>query len=159
MTPDLVRVLDPYVQSGWVDVSRSRSPDEVGRAPGFVASAYLVIASDSLVPPRVEVQVTTGRCCQPFRARAMIVPEGSARFDLVDLKVGFRSQFTRAENLPLREHVRSGVRREVRPDPIRWPLDACACGFDVSARAIIADGCEEDHGTVFEMVLLGETVL
>jgi hypothetical protein len=159
MTPDLQRVLGRYVDSGWVDANRGVDERPVALR-GFVIPAYLVLASDILVQPRSEVQVTA-RCYQPFRAHKMIVAEDSARFDLVDLKVGVRSQFTRAQSIPLREHVAlvSGVRHEVRPDPIRWPLDTCACGSEVSARAIIADGCEEDHGANFEIVLLGETVL
>jgi hypothetical protein len=154
VTPDLQRALSRYADSGWVDANRDAAERSTTRR-GFVVPAYLVLASDILVHPRSEVQVTT-RCYQSFRANKMVVTEGTARFDLVDLKVGFRSQFTRAQSLPLREHVAlSGV----RPDLIRWPLDTCACGSEVSARAIIPDGCEEDHGAVFEVVLLGETVL
>lgn len=158
MTPDLERVLERYVESGWVDASRGDEPPAALR--GFVVPAYLVLASDFLVRPRSEVQVTT-RCYRSFRAHKMVVAEDSACFDLVDLKVGFRSQFTRAQSIALRAHVvtLSGVREAVKPDPIRWPLDACGCGSEVSARAVIPDGCEEDHGANFEIVLLGEAAL
>lgn len=157
-TPDLLSVLALYVESGWVNANRVPG---VVAVPGavFVVPAYLVLASDILVRPRSEVQVTT-RCYSPFRAHKMIVSEGSGRFDLVDLKVGLRSQFSRVQSVPLREHVArvGGAWHDMNPDPICWPLDLCACGSEVSARAIISDGCEEDHGANFEVVLLGETV-
>lgn len=164
MTPDLEHVLARYVESGWLDANRGslrRGADESPAAlRGFVVPAYLVLASDFLVRPRSEVQVTT-RCYRSFRAHKMVVAEDSACFDLVDLKVGTRSQLTRAESIALRAHVVtvSGVREEVRPDLIRWPLDACGCGSEVSVLAIIPDGCEEDPGAIFEVVLLGEAAL
>lgn len=159
MTPDLQHVLDQYISCGWADASRSSDDDEVP-GHGRLHPAYLLLSSQGLtIQPRSEVQVTA-RCYRPFRAHKMIVAEDSGRFNLTDLKVGYRSQFARAEDISLREHVAPvcGMRPEVQPDPIRWPLEACAYGSEVSALAIIPDGREEDPGVEFEIVLLGEAV-
>ena len=158
MTPDFQRVLTHYIDGGWADANRSSDDDKFER--GRPRSAYLLLTSCGMViQPRSEVQVTT-RCYRPFRAHKMVVAEDSARFDLTDLKVGFRSQLTQALPIPLRGcagHVR-GHREEVQPTPICWPLEVCAYGAEVSARAIIAAGREEDPGAEFEIVLLGEAV-
>jgi hypothetical protein len=155
MTSDLQHVLGRYVERGWIDatigdVFKQRRP----------RAAYLLLSSGGmLVPPLSEVQVTA-RCYRPFRAHKMVVAEGSARFDLTDLKVGFRSQLTRADNVSLRTcagFVR-GEREEVRPDPIRWPLEVCTWGSEVCVRAIMSEGRAEDPGIEFEIILLGEAV-
>ena len=157
MTPDLEHVLRPYIQSGWIDVTQGHS------TAGFSSQlrpAYLLLSSGGmLIQPRSEVQVST-RCYHLFRAHKMIVAEDSGRFDLMDLKVNFRSQFSHAQDLPLREHVAlvRGRRSEVKPAPIRWPLEVCTYASEVIARAIIPEGLEEDLGVEFEIVLLGEVV-
>ena len=159
MTPDLQRVLGLYVGCGWANANHSSVNDEV-RVKGRLRPAYLLLSSSGMaIKPLSEVHVAT-RCYWSFRAHKIVVVEDSGRFNLTDLKVGYRSQFMRAQDIPLREHVAlvCGARQEVRPDPIRWPLEVCAWGSEVSARAIIPDGCEEDPGTEFEIVLLGEAV-
>lgn len=154
MTSDLRQSLSRYVDGGWVDVARDDSPR------GLLVPAYLVLASSGMiVPPRSEVQVTS-RCYRPFRAHKMIVAEASARFDLLDLKIGNRSQFQREASIPLRDHAGwiMGRREEVQPYSIKWPLEVCPFGAEVVARAIISDGNKEDLGAEFEIVLLGEAL-
>jgi hypothetical protein len=55
-----------------------------------------------------------------------------------------------------RRHLHLGARQN--PLMIRWPLDVCSYGSEVSVRAIIPDGDEEDPGVAFEIVLLGEAL-
>jgi len=155
MTPDLQRVIGRYIESGWVDVHDIRINDDA-RMKGL-RSAYLLLSSlGTSIQPLSEVQVTT-RCYWSFRAHKMVVAEDSGRFNLTDLKINYQSQFMRAQDMPLREHVAlvRGVRQEVQPDPIRWPLKVCAWGSEVSAQAIIPEGREAAE---FEIVLLGEAV-
>ncbi len=153
MTPDLQHALSRYVDGGWVDVSRDRRPPNKGDRSH---PAYLILASNMVVWPGAEVQVTS-RSWWPFRAHKMIVAEGSASFDLVDLMIGNRSQLSRAENVPLREYVGfvCGRREEVQPSSIRWPLDVCTYGGDAIVRAILPG---EGPPAEFEIVLLGEAV-
>lgn len=159
MTPDLQHVLDRYINCGWADANHSAAGDNVDGSGGQLRPAYLLLSSSMAVLPRSEVQVTT-RCYRPFRAHKMVIAEDSARFSLKDLKVHNRSQFARAEDIPLRDHVAivCGVRQEVQPEPIRWPLEVCAYCADVSVCAIIPEGREDDPGAEFEIVLLGEAV-
>ena len=156
MTPDLQRVLELYVSRGWADANHSSADNKMfGKRP-----AYLLLSSfGTTIQPLSEVQITM-RCYRTFRAHKMVVAEDSGRFNLTDLKVGYQSQFMRVQDIPLREHVAlvCGARQEVQPDPIRWPLEACMVGSEVSMRAIIPDGREEDPGVEFEIVLLGEAV-
>jgi hypothetical protein len=156
MTPDLQHVLGRYVERGWIDAAIG---DDVFKQRRPRAAYLLLTSVDMLVPPLSEVQVTT-RCYRPFRAHKMVVAEGSARFDLTDLKVGFRSQFAQAQNISLRACAGfvHGKREEVRPDPIRWPLEVCTWGSEVSVGAIIPEGRAEDPGVEFEIILLGEAV-
>lgn len=154
-TPDLQRVLEHYISCGWVDVSHGIGDEAAGLRP-----AYLLLTSlGTTIQPLSEVQVTA-RCYRPFRAYKMVVAEDSGRFDLIDLKISYRSQFVRDQALSLREHVYlvMGSRAEVQPDLIRWPLESCLYGAEVSVRAIIPDSREEDPGAKFEIVLLGEAV-
>ena len=158
MTPDLQRVLGLYVGRGWANANHSGVSDEVF-GNGRLRPAYLLLSSGMTIQPLSEFQVTT-RCYRPFRAHKMIVAEDSGRFNLTDLKVGNRSQFARAQDIPLRAYVAlvRGARQEAQPDLIRWPLETCTYGSEVSVRAIIPEGHEEDPGTEFEIVLLGEAV-
>ena len=151
MTPDLQRALAHYVEGGWVDASFHAYHGHERQK----LSAYLVLVSGMAVWPGGEVQVTA-RCGRPFRAHKMIVAEDSSRFDIVDLAVGNLSQFTRAEDIPLRSYVGlvCGRREEVRPEPIRWPLEVCTLSMDMIVRATNR-GSEEAE---FEVVLLGEVV-
>jgi hypothetical protein len=158
MTPDLQHVLGRYIDCGWVDAHDSRSNEDT--LMKGVRPAYLLLSSlGTSIQPLTEVQVTT-RCYWSFRAHKMVVAEDSGRFNLTDLKINYQSQFMHAQAVLLREHVARvrGVRQEVRPDPIRWPLNVCAWGSEVSALAIIPEGREEDPGAEFEVVLLGEVV-
>ena len=157
MTPDLQRVLGRYIECGWIDARRAGN---VVSRKDRLRPAYLHLSSDGMqIHPCSELQVTV-RCGLVFRAHKMVVAEDSGRFLLTDLKIGLRSQFTRAQNIPLREHVAlvCGIRQEVQPDPIRWPLEVCTGAGEVSVCAIIPDGCEADPGVEFEVVLLGEVV-
>lgn len=127
----------------------------LGSRPFHAQSAYLVLAScDMRVLPLFEVQVTA-LCYQPFRGRRLVVGSSAMRrFDLRDLKVRFRSQFRRAEDLPLR-----ACKGEAAPDLIQWPLEVCGVSEEISAHAIIPAreaGEENDLGAEFEMILIGE---
>lgn len=153
MTPEMQQALARYTDRGWLDANRPGTTSG-SRRP---RPAYVVLAScDMHVLQLSEVQVTM-RCYQAFRGTRLVVgSDATRRFDLVDLKVLFRSQFRRAEDLPLRACV-----GEVAPELIRWPLEICGEGDEISARAIIPQRevrGEGDLGANFEMILLGEVV-
>jgi hypothetical protein len=156
MISDLQRILQRYIESGWIDVNRPAPDATAANGPH---AGYLVLATNGMkIQPPEEVQVTARCECRGFRAHKMVVSEDGGRFMLADLKVGNRSQFTRDQNIALRECVAGmmGNRLEAQPDPIRWPLEVCTYNQDVVARAILAEGSEEAE---FEIVLLGEVVL
>jgi hypothetical protein len=115
----------------------------------------LVIASGMRVPPLSEVQVTTRCHYRPFRGRRLVIAsDATRRFDLIDLKIMYRSQFRRDEVLSLRVCV-----DEATPGSIQWPLEICGAGIEISARAIIPAreaGEDNDLGAEFEMILIGE---
>lgn len=149
MTPDLRARAAGLATSGWVDVASAVRPRSFG------VMAYLLLASEFVVPSYSMVQVTL-RCWRPFRVRWMVVSEGAERFDLVDLKVSRRSQFTSGKAVSLRPPAggTSWKWSPVAPDRIRWPLDVWG-GDDVSVTALLADGHAD--GASFEVLLLGET--
>ena len=154
MTPALESALARYINSGWLDANRDHFDDDALR--GALMPAYVVLSSISMkVAPRSEVQVTA-RCHRLFRAHKMIITDETRRFDLLDLKVGNRSQFKRAEDVKLRGYR---ANTELRPESIRWPLELCPYGADVSIRAIIPEGSDDDPEAGFELVLLGEVQL
>lgn len=149
------QLLARYVDRGWFDAAgddRLRDDFPPSQLP---RPAYLVILSlTPPVPPLSEVQVTTRCNYRAFRGRRVVVSEASRRFDLTDLKVMYRSQFRRAEPLPLRFLV-----DEAAPELIQWPLEICRHGEEISAHAIIpARVAEDDPGAVFEMILIGEVI-
>jgi hypothetical protein len=156
MSPDGQRALARYVDRGWFDAAgdaRLRDDDSRSLLP---RPAYLVIASSGMwIPPLSEVQVTTRINYRAFRGRRLVVAsDATRRFDLLDLKVLHRSQFRRAEDLPLRTCV-----GESAPELIQWPLEVCGASGDIVIRAIIPRreaGGEEDLGVDFEMILIGE---
>lgn len=154
MTPEMQQAIARYADRGWIDVNRSDTTSWSSR-PSRPRPAYLVLVSfDMRVPPLSEAQITT-RCEQPFRGTRLVIgSDATRRFDLVDLKVMFWSQFRRAEDLPLRNCV-----GEAAPELIQWPLDMCGVGGEICVRAIIPPreaGGEGDLGEEFEMLLLGE---
>lgn len=156
-SPEGKRVLSRYVDRGWFDAAgdaRLRDDFFSSRLP---RPAYLVIASGMQVPPLSEVQVTARCNYRAFRGRQMTVASGAARrFDLIDLKVMYHSQFRREESLPLHTCV-----DEVAPELIQWPLDVCRSGVEISVHAIIparVAGDKNDLGAAFEMILLGEVI-
>ncbi len=156
MTPDFQQILQDHAASR-VDASRG----DVSRPRG-VHPAYLVLAScDMRVTPQSEVQVTM-RPQLSFRANYMVVATDTGRFTLLDLKIGFRSQFARDEGIVLGDFVGfyCGKREVVRPEPIQWPLEVCGISSEVVARAIIPVGRGvEDLGAEFEILLLGEALV
>ena len=148
-------VLRRYVDRGWFDASADvRLRDDFSRWT-LPRPAYVVIASGMQVFPMSEVQVTTRIHYRAFRGRSLVVASDAARrFDLIDLKVMHRSQFRRDKPLSLR-----GCVNEAAPELIQWPLEICAAGVEIIARAIIparADDEVDDPGTQFEMILIGE---
>lgn len=157
ISPEGQRVLARYADRGWFDAAndpRLRDDYSPWKLP---RPAYLVIASGVLVPPASEVQVTTRCNYRTFRGRWLaVMSEAARRFDLVDLKVRYRSQFRRDEALSLR-----GCVDEASLELIQWLLEICGSGDEVSARAIIPTctiGEENDLGAVFEIILLGEVL-
>lgn len=157
MSPEGQRVLTRYADRGWFDAAgddRLRDNASRSRLP---RPAYLVIASGMQVLPLSEVQITTRCNYLAFRGTQLTVAsEMTRRFDLIDLKVLHRSQFRRAELLPLRTCV-----DEATPELIQWPLDVCRAGDEISVCAIISErGAEEeeDLGAAFDMILLGEVI-
>lgn len=143
-----------YADRGWFDANNDprlrgdRSRWELPRP------AYLVLASGVLVLPTSSVQVTTRCNHRAFRGRQLVVmSEASRRFALLDLKVGFRSQFPKDAPVPLR-----GCVGETTPPPIRWPLEVCNMHGEVSVCAIIPVPSEDDPGAALEVILLGEVL-
>jgi hypothetical protein len=147
LSPEAQQKLARYADRGWFDAGGD--PGASSRLP---RPAYLALASGMQVLPSSEVQVTT-RCYRAFRGQRLVVLSGAARrFDLLDLKIRYRSQFRRDEALPLRDCL-----DEAAPELIRWPLDVCGVGSDVVVRAIIpSQTTDEDPGAAFEMLLIGE---
>ena len=144
-----------YAGRGWFDATGDdRLRDDYSRWT-LPRPAYLVLASGMQVPPMSEVQVTTRIHYRAFRGRRLVVASDAARrFDLIDLKVMHRSQFRRDQPLSLR-----GCVNEAAPELIQWPLEVCAAGVEIVARAIIPareDDEADDPGTQFEMILIGE---
>ena len=155
MSPEGQQTLKLYADRGWFDAANDpRLRDDYSRWE-LPRPAYLVIASGMLVLPASEVQVTTRCNYRTFRGRRLaVMSEAARRFDLLDLKVRFRSQFCKDEPLPLR-----GCVGEATPALIQWPLETCKAGDEISLRAIIpvAEG-DADPGAVFEVILLGEVL-
>ena len=148
-------VLKRYVDRGWFNAcADDRLRDDFSRW-SLPRPAYVVLASGMKISPMSEVQVTTRIHYRAFRGRRLVVASDAARrFDLIDLKVMHRSQFRRDEPLSLR-----GGANEVAPELIQWPLEVCAAGGEIVARAIIpaqADDEADDPGTQFEIILIGE---
>jgi hypothetical protein len=157
LSPEGQRVLACYVDRGWFDANGdTRLRDDFSRSVP-PRPAYLVIASGMLVLPRSEVQITARCNYRSFRCTQLVVAsEMTRRFDLIDLKVMYRSQFRSGESLPLRDYV-----DEATPELIQWPLDICRVGGEISAHAIIpahASEEEADLGAAFELILLGEVI-
>lgn len=150
-------VLKRYIDRGCFDATGDdRLRDDFSRWT-LPRPAYVVLASGMRLPPMSEVQVTTRIHYRAFRGRRLVVASDAAqRFDLIDLKVKHRSQFRRDEPLSLRGCVHEG-----EPDLIQWPLEICAAGVEIIARAVIPsreDDELDDPGTQFEMILIGEVV-
>jgi hypothetical protein len=143
------QVIMKYVDCGWLDANVAVP------SIGHIRPAFLLLASWMRVYPQSEVLITE-RCHQTFKGTRLIVSDTSRRFDLVDLKIGFRSQFRRAERLAL-----GSCLGEAAPELIRWPLEVCGEGGEISVSAIIpaqeARG-DADPGEAFEMLLLGEVL-
>lgn len=155
LSPEGQRVLARYVNRGWFDAAGDdRLRDDVSRSP-LPRPAYLVIASLMPVLPLSEVQITTRINYRTFRGRRLVVAsDATRRFDLIDLKVMYRSQFRRDDSLSLRACV-----DEATPELIQWPLEICGSGGEISVRAIIPAreaGGDDDRGAAFEMILIGE---
>jgi hypothetical protein len=155
MSPSMKRLITGYADRGWSDANESSSRADSRPQSAFrPQSAYLAIASGMRILPVSEVQMTT-RCHRVFRGSHLVVgTEASRRFDLLDLKVGFRSQFRREESLALRTCV-----DEAAPELIQWPLRICGVGGEIVVRAIIPareTHGDDDAGEVFEMLVLGE---
>lgn len=153
------QLLERYVNRGWFDAAGDdRLRDDFSRSgfsrSGLPRPAYLVLAAiGAPVPPLSEVQITTRCHYRAFRGlRLVVVSDATRRFELMDLKVMYRSQFRRGERLPLHDCM-----DEVTPELIQWPLEICRPSLDISVQAIIpARAAEDDPGAVFEMILIGE---
>ena len=158
MSPEGQQLLARYADRGWFNAAGdTRLREDASRLESVPPRrAYLLFASGMLVSPSCEIQVTTRCNYRPFRGRRLVVAADAKRFDLIDLKIRYRSQFRRDESLPLHCCV-----DEAMPELIQWPLDICGAGADISVRAIIparVDGEEEALGATFEMILLGEVI-
>lgn len=155
MSPEGQWRLSRYADRGWFDAAGDSRLRDDGSSSQLPRPAYLVIASGMLVPPLSEVQVTMRCHYRPFRGRRLVVVSDAARrFDLLDLKIMHRSQFRKNEPLSLRALV-----DEAEPGPIRWPLEVCRPGVEISAHAIISTRvAEDDPGAMFEMILIGEVM-
>jgi hypothetical protein len=154
---EMRNLIAEYAERGWFDANKAAPWTEVEAAyrsaMALTRPAYLRISSRALVCPLVSVQITE-RCHQTFRCNRMIVT--SPRFDLVDLKIGRRSQFQRADDLVLRTCV-----GEVTPELFQWPLEICRADDEVSVCARIPEReilGTDDPGEAFEMLLLGEVL-
>jgi hypothetical protein len=158
MSPEGQQTLKLYADRGWFDAANDPRLRDDDSPWEFPRPAYLVIASGNvLVRPASGVQVTARCNYRAFRGRCLVVmSEAATRFDLLDLKVGFRSQFCKDEPLPLR-----GCVGEATPAPIQWPLETCKARSEISLHAVIpvsgAEG-DADPGAVFEVILLGEVL-
>ena len=108
MTPALERALARYIESGWLDANRDHFDDYALR--GQTRPAYLVLATISMkVPPRSEVQVTA-RCHRSFRAHEMIITDGTARFNLIDLnQIHFAGRSNHVRTPRTCAHARSAL--------------------------------------------------
>jgi hypothetical protein len=157
MSPEGQQMLARYTDRGWFNAAGdTRLRADASRLESVPPRpAYLLFASGMLVFPSSEVQVTTRCNYRPFRGRRLVVASDAARrFDLIDLKVMYQSQFHRNESLPLHSCV-----DEATPELIQWPLDICGEGGEISIRAIIPEAVgEDDLGAAFEMILLGEVI-
>lgn len=156
LSPEGQETLARYATRGWFDANDDPRLRDVNTSSwDLPRPAYLVIASGMLVLPGSSVQVTTRCNDRSFRCwQLAVMSEASRRFDLLDLKVGFRSQFLKDESLPLRDCI-----GEASPGPIQWPLETCKKYDEVSVCAIIpAPLGEEDPGALLEVILLGEVV-
>ena len=155
MSAEGQQLLARYADRNWYNAAGdNRLRDDFSRSIALPRPAYLFFASGTLVHPSCEIQITT-RCSYAFRGRGLAVAADASRFELIDLKVKYRSQFRRDESLPL-----SSCIDEATPELIRWPLEICGAGVEISARAIIparVDG-EEALGATFEMILFGEVI-
>lgn len=151
------RVLARYVDQGWFDATAEHdsSSSQACLRPGYLVISTGMGASGMLIAPLSEVQITSRRCTRAFRGRQLIVAsEATRRFDLLDLKVRYRSQFHRAEPLSLRTCI-----DETEPDLIQWPMEVCRAGDDFNITAIISEreaGEAGDLGAAFELILLGD---
>jgi hypothetical protein len=148
------QLLSRYTKRGWFDAAGDERLRDDTSSSQLPRPAYLVIASNMVVPPLSEVQITTRCAYRPFRGRCLVVSDAARRFDLLDLKVRYRSQFRRGEVLSL--HTCVG---EATPELIRWPLEVCEAHAEICVRAVIPEGAAEDElGAWFEMILLGEVI-
>jgi hypothetical protein len=169
LSPQGQQTLSRYVNRGWLNAAgdaRLRDDhDDVPRDHRWPFSwkyprpAYLVIASGMMILPSSEVQVTTRCHYRAFRGRQLVVVSDDARnFDLLDLKVMYRSQFRRDAILPLR-----GCADEATPELIQWPLEVCGAGVEIVASAIIpqavAATAATELGARFEIMLIGEVLI
>ena len=154
LSPEGQQLLTRYADRGWFDAAGDDRLRDAFSPAQLLRPAYLVLASGMPILPSSEVQITARCNYWPFRGRRLVVAPHTARcFELLDLKVMHRSQFRRGAALQLHDCV-----EEAEPELIRWPLEICGASVEIIIRAIILAhaAIENDLGTSFEMLLIGE---